>query len=65
MTLQVHAALAALLYAEKPKERQRAEEQWEVCCEFDNRYNSIEWVANNKVWGPRLLQALQKFLKLE
>ncbi|CAL5221270.1 g3430 [Coccomyxa viridis] len=34
---EVHAALAALLYAEKPSERQRAEQQWEVCSEFDNR----------------------------
>ena len=61
----MHAALAALLYAEKPTERQRAEQQWEVCSEFDNRYSNIEWVARNKVWGPRLLQALQRFLKLE
>ncbi|CAK0781596.1 hypothetical protein CVIRNUC_005417 [Coccomyxa viridis] len=62
---EVHAAMAALLYAEKPMERQRAELQWDIATEFDSRYGSIEWVAKSKVWGPRLLQALQKFLSLQ
>ena len=62
---EVHAAMAALLYAEKPMERQRAELQWDIATEFDSRYGSIEWVAKSKVWGPRLLQALQKFLLLQ
>ena len=46
-------------------ERQRAELQWDIATEFDSRYGSIEWVAKSKVWGPRLLQALQKFLLLQ
>ena len=62
---QVHAAMAAVLYAEKPLERQRAELQWEIGTEFDSRYNNIEWVARSKVWGPRLLQALERFLTLQ
>ena len=63
--VQVHAAMAAVLYAEKPLERQRAEVQWEIGTEFDSRYNNIEWVAKSKVWGPRLLQALERFLTLK
>ena len=62
---EVHAAMAAVLYAEKPMERQRAELQWDIATEFDSRYGSIEWVAESKVWGPRLLHALQKFLLLQ
>jgi hypothetical protein len=61
----VHAALAAILYAEKPTERQLAEEQWELACEFDTRYGDVDWAAHEKKWGPRLLGALQQFLELK
>lgn len=62
--LQVHAALAAVLYAERPAERQLAEEQWELATEFDKRYGNIDWVVKEKHWGPRLTGALDRFLHL-
>ncbi len=62
---QVHAALAAILYAERPLERQRAELQWELASEFDTRYEDMGWVAREKHWGPNLLLALEKFLTLQ
>lgn len=65
LMVQVHAALAALLYAERPLERQRAELQWELATEFDTRYNDLDWVAREKRWGPKLLNALDMFLSLK
>lgn len=62
---EVHAALAAVLYAERPAQRLRAEQQWDIALEFDSRYESYDWVASNKHWPPAMLQALQKFLLLE
>ena len=61
----MHAALATILYSERPDERQRAEAQWEVASEFDKRYGDVRWVAEEKQWGPRMQQALQRFLALE
>jgi len=65
MSLQVHAALAALLYTEKPTVRQLAEQQWELASEFDSRYSNVDWVAQEKRWGPKLLHALERFLSLQ
>jgi len=63
--LQVHAALAAVLYSERPLQRLRAEQQWDIAAEFDGRYSDTAWVAAEKHWPPRLIQALQKFLLLQ
>lgn len=60
----MHAALAALLYAERPGQRLRAEQQFEVATEFDGRYADAEWVKAHKHWPPRMLSALQAFLAL-
>jgi hypothetical protein len=62
---EVHAALAAILYTDRPEQRQRAEDQWELANEFDHRYGDLQWVRTEKSWGPRLLGALQHFLALE
>ncbi len=61
---EVSAALAAVLYTERPQQRLRAEQQWEVAAEFDGRYSSPEWVAREKHWPPRLVAALEGFLQL-
>ncbi|KAK9831556.1 hypothetical protein WJX74_000071 [Apatococcus lobatus] len=61
---EVHAALACILHAERPREVGRAESQWEIASEFDTRFGDIQWVQAEKHWPPRLLAALQSFLNL-
>ncbi|GIL92370.1 hypothetical protein Vretimale_19849 [Volvox reticuliferus] len=61
---EVHAALAALLYAERPNLALWAEEEWNLACLFDTRYSDLVWVQTNKHWPPRMIAALQKFLTL-
>jgi hypothetical protein len=62
---EVHAALAAVLYTERPNELNIAEEQWDIATEFDTRYSSIEFVENNRYWPPAMVSALKKFLLLQ
>lgn len=59
---EVHAALAAMLYQQG--RALEAEQQWAIATEFDARYQSADWVAANKHWPPRLLEALQRFLAI-
>eukprot|EP00775_Hariotina_reticulata_P011180 gene11180-11330_t len=40
---EVHAALAAVLYAERPAQRLRAEQQFDIALEFDSRYQDASW----------------------
>lgn len=61
---QVHAALAALLYVERPSLAFRAEEEWDISQEFDKRYTDIEWVRTQKHWPPKALESLTRFLQL-
>lgn len=61
---EVHAALAAMLYAETPKQIDRAETQFEVAKEFDGRYTDLEWVNKQKKWPPAVQSALKSFLDL-
>lgn len=61
---ETHAALAAVLYAERPAQRWRAEQQWDIALEFDGRYSDPAWVRESKKWPPRLMDALEKFLVL-
>ncbi len=61
---QVHAALACMLHAERPREVGRAESQWEIANEFDTRFSDLQWVRTEKHWPPRLLAALENFLTL-
>jgi len=61
---ETHAALAAVLYAERPAQRWRAEQQWDIALEFDSRYQDISFVRDSKHWPPRLLDALERFLVL-
>ncbi|KAG1653121.1 hypothetical protein FOA52_009065 [Chlamydomonas sp. UWO 241] len=61
---ELHAALAALLYTERPGLGFRAEEEWEVANNFDTRYSDLEFVRHAKHWPDRMVAALDNFLKL-
>lgn len=61
---EVHAALAALLYAERPQQGLRAEQEWDVATAFDSHYSNTAWVVQQKHWPPRLVDALDRFLQL-
>jgi hypothetical protein len=61
---ETHAALAAVLYAERPAQRWRAEQQWDIAVGFDARYADLAWVQESKRWPPKLVGALQQFLAL-
>lgn len=61
---EVHAALASVLYTERPSQIGRAEEQWDLAMDFDKRYTNPTWVQHNKSWPPRMMAALVKFLEL-
>jgi tetratricopeptide (TPR) repeat protein len=61
---QVHAALAAVLYTERPRQVGRAEQQWSIATSFDRRYSDVGWVRKEKGWPPRMVAALEKFLSL-
>lgn len=47
---EVHVALAAILYAERPGQIARIEAQWELATAFDTRYIDVNWVAREKHW---------------
>mmetsp|Transcript_15901 Transcript_15901/g.49980 ORF Transcript_15901/g.49980 Transcript_15901/m.49980 type:complete len:144 (-) Transcript_15901:122-553(-) len=61
---EVHAALAAALYVERPDEISRAESEWETATAYDSRYADVAWVRANKAWPPSMLKALERFLTL-
>jgi len=61
---EVHAALASVLYAERPERIALAEQQWDIATEFDTRYQDINWVKHERKWPPKMLQALEAFLNL-
>ncbi|GMH35988.1 hypothetical protein BSKO_03856 [Bryopsis sp. KO-2023] len=62
---EVHSALAAILYAERPSQILRSEEQWDLAMSFDKRYGNPEWVEREKAWPPKMIKALNKFLSLQ
>lgn len=62
---EVHAALAAMFYAESPKQVNRAETQWEIAREFDQRYGDLQWVSKQRRWPPAMQVALANFLELK
>lgn len=64
---EVHAALASMLWVEhvkRPALLQAAETQWEIAMEFNTRFSDPQWVAATKHWPPRLMDALDRFLRL-
>ncbi len=62
---EVHAALASVLWVERPGQRDRAEQQWAIAMAFDKRFADPEFVAVARHWPPRMLTALQRFLELK
>ena len=62
---EVHTALAAVLYADDHSKLPRAETQFDLGADFDRRYEDPNWVAREKHWPPKMLEALQRFLKLD
>lgn len=62
---EVHSALAAILYAERPRQRDRSEEQWDLAMSFDKRFADPEWVEKERGWPPKMVAALNKFLALQ
>lgn len=62
---EVHAALAAVLYCERPTQVNRAEQEWYEASEYDRRYTNPEWVRTTKHWPPAAISALQRFLDLK
>ena len=62
--VQVHAALAVMLYSEQPPALSRAESQWELAGEFDSRFADVSWVARERHWPPSMVAALQHFLAM-
>ena len=62
---EVHAALAAMFYAESPRQTTRAETQWEIAREFDQRFGDLQWVSKQKRWPPAMQVALANFLELK
>lgn len=45
--------------------RGEAESNWVAAYGLDNRYQDINWVTNIRRWPPRMVAALDKFLKLK
>lgn len=62
---EVHAALASIIYTERPSEISYAEEQFDLASEFDSRYLDVQWVEREKHWPPAMLTALNKFAALK
>ena len=60
----MHAALAVAIYRHKPAQLARAEQEWDVSQEFDQRFGDVEWVRQTKRWPPAMLEALLGFLAL-
>lgn len=59
----MRAALAAALWASGQKGE--AESNWVAVIGLDTRYKNIDWVANIRRWPPTMVEALNKFLKLQ
>ncbi len=57
------AALTAVLWDQGMQGE--AESNWVAAIGLDNRYRDLDWVAHIRRWPPVLVQALERFLKLE
>lgn len=58
----MRAALTAVLWVEG--KQGDAESNWVAAVGIDNRYQDLNWVANNRRWPPAMVEALEKFLTL-
>lgn len=60
---EVHAALAAALYADKHAPL-LAENQFTIATLLDPHYTDLSYVKNTKHWPPSLVSSLQHFITL-
>ncbi|XP_031504522.1 uncharacterized protein LOC116267096 [Nymphaea colorata] len=60
---EVHAALAAALYADKHAPL-LAENQFTIATLMDARYTDLSYVRDTKHWPPSLVASLQRFITL-
>ncbi|CAN6458666.1 unnamed protein product [Victoria cruziana] len=60
---EVHAALAAALYADKHAPL-LAENQFTIATLMDPRYTDLSYVKDTKHWPPSLVASLQRFITL-
>ncbi|MCO5564744.1 hypothetical protein L7F22_018412 [Adiantum nelumboides] len=60
---EVHAALAAVLYADKNSPLS-AEQQFTIATLLDPHYNDLSYVKDTKHWPPSLVRSLAKFIDL-
>ncbi|KAG0558855.1 hypothetical protein KC19_10G059200 [Ceratodon purpureus] len=61
---EVHAALAAALYADKHAPVP-AEQQFTFATLLDRRYTDPSWVKSAKHWPPSLIDSLERFIALK
>lgn len=59
----VRAAITAVLW--KQGKVGEAESNWVAAVGLDSRYKDIDWVKSIRRWPPVMVDALQKFLKLQ
>jgi tetratricopeptide (TPR) repeat protein len=58
----VRAGFTALLW--ETGNQGEAESNWVAAVGIDSRYQDLDWVANIRRWPPKMVIALEKFLKL-
>jgi tetratricopeptide (TPR) repeat protein len=58
----VRAGFTALLW--ESGNQGEAESNWVAAVGIDSRYQDIDWVAHTRRWPPKMVVALEKFLKL-
>ncbi|KAK9845931.1 hypothetical protein WJX81_006312 [Elliptochloris bilobata] len=61
---EADAALAAMLWVERPDQRAQAESLWDGALHLDSRLSTLDFVAGARRWPPRLVKALDRFLLL-
>lgn len=59
----VRAALTAALWMQG--DRGEAESNWVAAVGLDSRYKDLNWVKNMRRWPPAMVDALEKFLRLQ
>ncbi|MEW5302820.1 MAG: hypothetical protein WDW38_004068 [Sanguina aurantia] len=62
---EVHAAMAALLYTERPLQALRAEEEWDFACMFDKRFSNPTYLREQRHWPEKMVAAMMRFQKLQ
>ena len=59
----MRAALTACLWEQNKKGE--AESDWVAAVGVDPRYQDLDWVTNVRRWPPKLINSLEKFIKIE